>query len=215
MISLHPNLFLSHSLTLCGFFFYHQPNQDVLNSPEVYIKTPSLYDFDPYDQTGIAAKQDSQTCEIETYELLQRHPHSNVCVYYGCARKDERVVGIVLRRYPRDLAGVVRNQEEIPNKARIIDDVRSALEHLHALGLVHNVINPTNIMLDRNDHVVPVDLGITGKKGETKSPYMGTPMWSRKSTASEPEINWFSFDLLKRWLDGERPEDETWPLQGF
>jgi serine/threonine protein kinase len=72
--------------------------------------------------------------------------------------------------------------------------------------------NPSNVLLDEEDRAVLVDFGITGKTGEAKDPHLGTPFWSQKSGTSHPGNDWFSLDLLQRWMNGQRPGDESWPV---
>jgi serine/threonine protein kinase len=123
-----------------------------------------------------------------------------------------RVGAIVLRKYPRSLESVFNSDEPRLDKEQIMADVRAALEHLHALGYIHNDINPSNVLLDEEDRAVLVDFGITGKTGEAKDPHLGTPFWSQKSGTSHSGNDWFSLDLLQRWMNGQRPGDESWPV---
>lgn len=86
-------------------------------------------------------------------EFLAQHPHSNTVGSYGCRVKRGRITGLVLETYsfPYDLAFKDQRSDLFKarvDKDRIMSGLRSAVNHLHSLGLALNDINPANIMLD-------------------------------------------------------------------
>jgi serine/threonine protein kinase len=105
--------------------------------------------------------------EVEFLETLSKHPHPNVCVYYGCIRRESYMEGICLQKYECDVSQVLKDLDRcaclscnpndpneflnrIPklNHEHILAGILSSLGHIHALGLVHNNINPRNIVMD-------------------------------------------------------------------
>ena len=54
------------------------------------------------------------------------------------------------------------------NRARVyLEDILKGIRHLHSLGLVHNDINPANIMLDNNGTAVLIDFDSCRRVGES------------------------------------------------
>lgn len=65
-----------------------------------HVKSPVILKFDPMKMTGMA---NSFKREIETLEILSKHPHPNIVKYYGCIMKDGYICGICLERCTEDL----------------------------------------------------------------------------------------------------------------
>lgn len=182
---------------------------------DVFIKTPKLNRYDELEGTGIAAKLLMH--EVKSLELLKRHQHPNIIGYYGCIVRRGRIVGIVLDRYPLNLQERVTvnmdhfDTEDVAplDKDVCVHRVESAVKHLHSLGLAHNDLSPSNIMLRRGKSTDPViiDFGSCQPVGE-RLLSAGTPGWV-------DEIGWSTSSLqndevaLKRigtWLTGKVSE---------
>ncbi|KAG6310199.1 hypothetical protein E4U44_005810 [Claviceps purpurea] len=117
--------------------------------------------------------------EIEAYELLRRHPHPNIVQYRGCVVSDSRITGICLAKYIMTLDE--RMEDGTPfDKDLFLEGIERGIRHLHSLGIVHNDINPTNIMLDELNCPVIIDLDSWGRKGQKLEYGMkkGTLEWS-------------------------------------
>ncbi|KAG6297780.1 hypothetical protein E4U45_005396 [Claviceps purpurea] len=117
--------------------------------------------------------------EIEAYELLRRHPHPNIVQYRGCVVSDSRITGICLAKYIMTLDE--RMEDGTPfDKDLFLEGIERGIRHLHSLGIVHNDINPTNIMLDELNCPVIIDFDSWGRKGQKLEYGMkkGTLEWS-------------------------------------
>lgn len=60
----------------------------------------------------------------------------------------------------------------------VLEQLTGALSYIHALGLLHRDIKPTNILFDRDSHLYLTDFGIASWLGETPVRHghvMGTP----------------------------------------
>ena len=95
--------------------------------------------------------------------------------------------------------------------------LRSAVAHLHALGLAHNDINPANVMLDGAGAPVLIDFGSCRPFGE-RLESTGTPGWmeDEEFATSEASHDEFALGLLQRWImeragaggEGQGPTEE-------
>jgi serine/threonine protein kinase len=146
--------------------------------------------------------------ETRTMELLTRHPHPNIVRYYGARVKRGRITGLVLETFPfpHDL-GFVKTRPDLfkgsLDKERILSGLRSALDHLHSLGLAHNDINPANIMLGDGGAPKLIDFGSCEPFGGHLMS-AGTPGWSREGlqgATSDKANDEYSLELLGPWLE--------------
>lgn len=69
----------------------------------------------------------------------------------------------------KSLQRIVSEQGPLPvaRIARLLSEISTALEHLHAQGLVHRDVKPANIMVTPHDHARLLDLGMALVRGET------------------------------------------------
>jgi YVTN family beta-propeller protein len=92
--------------------------------------------------------------------------HPNVIPIYGAGEADG-VLWIAMRYVEgTDLAHLIRDGGPVPpdRTVRIIDQVASALDAAHEIGLVHRDVKPGNILLARSDHAYITDFGITKRR---------------------------------------------------
>ncbi|KAL4895699.1 hypothetical protein BDV59DRAFT_172981 [Aspergillus ambiguus] len=119
----------------------------------VYVKTPSLLAY----LDGDLEKRISH--EIETCEILRKDPHPNIATYYGYQETNGRVAGLCFQRYTTTLLEAVNplrlskglflssgHELVTENIKSNLKEIPAAIKHLHSLRLVHNDVNPANIM---------------------------------------------------------------------
>ena len=81
-------------------------------------------------------------------EILRQNPHHNIAKYLGCvANKQGRISGLVFVKYPITLGQMLRDGTHF-DRQRCLRGIKAGISHLHGLGLIHNDINPENIMMD-------------------------------------------------------------------
>ncbi|EGR49374.1 uncharacterized protein TRIREDRAFT_106487 [Trichoderma reesei QM6a] len=151
---------------------------------DFYVKKPSLQDHvDPELENRVEH-------EIKMCELIKRDPHPNLASYYGCVVKEGKVMGICFKKYQRTLLETVNpgrlSKRHFMESGRPLvrnhmkgwlESLRSAVIHLHSLGLVHNDITPANIMLDEADSPVLIDFGGLCRVGESLRTVKRTYGW--------------------------------------
>ncbi|KAL3457569.1 kinase-like protein [Aspergillus heterothallicus] len=159
---------------------------------------------------------------IKTPNLLAI-PHPNIATYYGYNKNHGRVSGLYFKRYTSTLLEAVNPQHlgkvaflsspREPVRENLISGLKgilAAIKHLHSLGLVHNDINPANIMIDENGTLILIDfdscryIGESLRNTETKR----THHWHNPSVDISLEKNDFdAFRDLQIWLAGLEDED--------
>lgn len=136
-------------------------------SPPVpyYIKRQNLGFYDRSDSICSVMVEEARTCEV-----LKRSPHPNLAQYYGCEVQDGRVTGLCFAKYsetlmsklnPRHMCKRLFDSMEYPlfDPNTVLAEAENAVRHLHKVGIVHNDINPSNIMLDTEGKAVVIDFG--------------------------------------------------------
>jgi hypothetical protein len=188
-----------------------------LTSTDSFLKRPSILLPENYDGTrSDNAHGQGERCsripgddmveEAKIYEILKKHLHPNICIYYGCVRRGDYLTAICLKKYARSLQQAVWNGDCTLDSAKIIDGISKGLHFLHeTLGLVHNDINPSNIMLgDTGDAVIidfdsclPIGQEIGFRKG-------GTFGWTSEPPPSiaVPENDLFGLTLIAKVMTG-------------
>lgn len=122
--------------------------------------------------------------------MLRRHPYPNIAVYNGCEIEEGRITGLCFQKYTESLQRRLNpghlgkgmfaaSSQHFDHEwcSRIIKGVKDALYHLHTLGLVHNDLNPANIMLDTNESPILIDFGSTRAVGQSLEDVGRTPGW--------------------------------------
>ncbi|KAJ5550361.1 hypothetical protein N7535_001702 [Penicillium sp. DV-2018c] len=182
----------------------------------IYVKTPSLLAY----IDGNLEKQIAR--EVETCEILRKNPHPNIATYYGYKDTRGRVSGLCFRRYTSTLLEAVNPQRlgkvaflssarELvkANMKSGLEGILAAIKHLHSFGLVHNDINPANIMLDDDGTFILIDfdscrsIGESLRDTETKR----TRHWHNPAVDISLEKNDLdAFRDLQIWLTGSADE---------
>ncbi|CAI6101434.1 unnamed protein product [Clonostachys chloroleuca] len=180
-----------------------------LNSHD-YIKKPSLND---YLDDSLEARIKS---EIEVCEVIRRNPHPGLAVYHGCVDANGRASGLCFQQYKESLKqrvnpGSLNRHHFIESGRLLVTDVmrewpgllRSALQHLHALGFAHNDVTPANIMLDDEDRPVIIDFDSARALGASLEGVKRTyPWYDPNASCVAPENDLLALDEIETWLFG-------------
>jgi serine/threonine protein kinase len=121
------------------------------------------------------------------------------------------ITGLCLQKYPRALLKEINpdslNKRHLRNTRQvgkdytaILADIESGIRHLHSLGLVHNNINPGNIMID-NGRAIIIDFGSCRKLGESLEDVGRTYEWyDEKVKHSSFENDLDALEEIRVWL---------------
>lgn len=140
--------------------------------PDSYLKLPRLlyYGLDELDCGN------QILTEVEACEALKRHPHSNIARYLGCIVKEGRIRGLAFARYPVTLSQMLKDGTPF-DRRRCLRGIEAGVRHMHKLGLVHNDLNPANIMMDGDDPVI-IDFDSCKREGHELGSKAGTDGWT-------------------------------------
>ncbi|KAI0410603.1 serine/threonine kinase [Xylaria grammica] len=142
-------------------------------SSGVYVKRPSILAYG--DIPDSYKLSDQVLSEVEVCETLRKNPHPNIVQYLGCNVEDDRITGLCLAKYDITLSDKQKLGDPI-DVNRCLQGIRRGVDHLHGLGLVHNDLNPNNIMMDGDDPVI-IDFDSCRQQGQELGLKGGTFGW--------------------------------------
>ncbi|KAF5606287.1 uncharacterized protein FSUBG_6120 [Fusarium subglutinans] len=171
---------------------------ETLSLGDVYPKQPSLISWDAKDPnpTSIA---DLVLQEAEICETLKKHPHPNIVRYFGCLDEDDKIIGLVLGKYTSKLSDKVVDSSP-DQRVKLYEGVERGVRHLHQIGLIHNDLNPANIILDGNIPVI-IDFDSCRLQGEKMGDKRGTFGWElEEAEFAVPENDFHGLEKLKEYI---------------
>ncbi|KAK4644010.1 hypothetical protein QC761_0048200 [Podospora bellae-mahoneyi] len=179
-----------------------EPGITIISEPltaEHFYKRPSLLQYGDTEASlnpGRELLKEAKICEI-----LRQRPHPNIATYLGSVVEDNRIKGLVFRKYAMTLSQRLRVPRLLDGE-RCLRAIEDGLLHLHSLGLIHNDLNPSNIMFDNDDNVVIIDFDSCEKQGAALGPKTYTPGWSPKSRSAEENNDYFNLSKLRDLITG-------------
>lgn len=184
---------------------------------DCYVKQPELMCYG--EGLNIC---DIVLTDIKACEILRRSPHRNIAQYYGCQVRNGRVTGLCFTRYPETLMQRVnpghlskddfcvsapRSQKRMHH---YLKGIESGICHMHSLGLIHNDINPSNIMITEDDSPVIIDFDSCLPEGTPLGLTKRTFQWHNPMDQfSKTSNDIWSFRETCIWLTGASNERYT------
>ena len=185
-----------------------------------HIKYPHLDLWAPdLHKTASAITKTRTSREVSICEIIAQNPHPNIAKYHGCIVEDGFIKGIVFEKYEETLYDKVNpgwvskksfQYGEYPlqrGRDAFITEMKSAMDHLHSLGLVHNDIKPTNCMLSFDGTAVLIDFDSCLPIGASCR-YVGrTEGWcDLEKELSHPSNDAMALDDIIEWLGDVKAE---------
>jgi len=186
--------------------FTHAPHPIPDNA---FAKRPTFFNYHP--ETSAFKPRELLLHEAHICELLRRHPHKNIASYLGCINDGGFITGLCSVKYEETLSDRLRDSSRPLNPYSCLMGVKEALDHLHSLGLNHNDINPSNIMLDKQDVPIVIDFDSCQWEGEFLYS-TGTPGWTDGTsyTSSERKNDDFVLKQLSKYLSQNTLVGHDW-----
>jgi hypothetical protein len=173
------------------------------------------------DGSGAGTGSDPHEDLLEEARSAGRLSHPNVVTIYDVLEGDDDTLYIAMEYVPgRSL------QELLAESARsgpldfervvdLVSHIASALDYLHAMGMVHRDVKPANILITHDGRVKLTDFGIAFRgrdEGADDGMVLGTPNYMAPEQILGREITprtdvWSLGVVLYEMLRGERPFD--------
>jgi len=184
---------------------------------DCYIKQANLLSFGGNIDLASLVLQELATCEV-----IRKHPHPNIATYYGCQASGGRVTGLCFKRYPENLMAKINpgrlnkstfilseDRTAARNAAmRYLPGVEKGIRHLHALGIIHNDLNPANIMITEDDIPIIIDFDTSRAPGTAFDKAKRTYGWYDPGVrVSQKSNDLNALAELRVWLAGSSPEE--------
>ena len=172
---------------------------EVLNVlPNTYIKRPRLTQWGLHG-TNLTWHAEIVLQEAEVCEVLKRNPHPNIAQYYGCLVEAERIVGLCFVKYTSTLYERLIGSS-LAEREAYMEGIERGVFHLHQLGLIHNDLNPANIMMD-GDVPVIIDFDSCRRKGERLGFKKGTTNWDLSGAKfAGQENDFYSLAMIRQYF---------------
>jgi len=139
--------------------------------------------------------------ELEVLERLKERPHPHIVRYHGCLTARNRVVGLVFDYCSRTLYQTLEEDRRSIDIKTCMNSITAATEHLHALGLAHNDLNPHNIMVDENNVTYVIDMGSCQPSGHDLITGGSLGWVDEEFTTSHPKHDDAALKKLRIWLE--------------
>lgn len=166
---------------------------------DVFLKRPRFCQY--YPRTNMCKPSELLLHEAHICEILRKHPQRNIASYLGCVDDGGFITALCFVKYEETLYDRLRDSSRPLDTHSCLLAVREAIAHLRSLGLNHNDINPSNIMLDKQD--IPVVIDFNSCQWEGKPLYdTGTPGWTddAQRTTSARKNDDFGLEKLSQYL---------------
>lgn len=185
--------------------------------PDSHFIKRVAYKASPLSVENAARLAAHTLAEVQLWEtILRHHPHSNVMKYHGVVSDGERITGIVLERCKKTI-GDARLEVDCE---RVLKEVRSAVDHLHSLGLIHVScsqldtikvmlteapvrqcdINHHNVMIDSTGSALLIDFDSCKKEGGVRGG--GTVGYTNEfnNSIASRELDYYALDRLEVYI---------------
>lgn len=171
---------------------------------DCWEKHPGLSSYDSRAPTRLG---ELVLREARIGEILMGHPHPNVATYHGCILRGGRIRSLCFTRYHQNLVERIYHDTRTFSRQDCLQEIKRGIQHLHSLGIVHNDINPSNVMLTMDDTAVIIDFNSCCKEGEEG--HMGSTFkWtddSYNNNSAEFENDMCGLRKIREWLHDPAP----------
>jgi serine/threonine protein kinase len=173
---------------------FHVTKAPLPRPRRTYVKRPCLVAYP--DLVGRYRPSDMFLQEARICEILRQNPHPNVATYFGVIEENNRLTGLCFAKYDATLAQRLATGD-ITDPDHVLLGIKCGIAHLHKLGLIHNDINPQNVMMTSDDNPVIIDFDSCRENGTVLGVKGGTEGWRRDFVdIAEPENDFYGLTRI-------------------
>ena len=178
------------------------------NPQDYYLKLPNV---SVWNRSKVVAEL--MLAEARVNQMFLAEPHVNLGTYLGCVLHEGRIVQLAFPYYLETLSDrVIRAKQEgsdcfpANEQEKCLNGIRAAVRHIHSMGYAHNDISACNILFDRNENAVLIDLdsctliGETLKKGGIVGGWRGPFFWGKEFKYLSIDCDELSLQYIADWL---------------
>ncbi|KAL2177742.1 uncharacterized protein P884DRAFT_18555 [Thermothelomyces heterothallicus CBS 202.75] len=145
-----------------------------------------------------------RSCSLRVSEAASAPQHCHIPRLPGFRWENNWSLLCGIPAYPNARSQPARSYEK--DYSSLLAGIESGIKHLHALGLVHNDINPSNIMLD-GDEAVIIAFGSCRPAGESLEGVGRTYEWYDEQVETAlPQNDLDALEEIRIWLgDNSKP----------
>lgn len=140
--------------------------------------------------------------EASALMALPHHPNLARFVTFDAGSKPKPILVMELVEGTTCESLIQGRSLSLPRALRVLEDVLKGLEAMHAVGVGHLDLKPSNVVLRRGEEAVLVDFGLSGRHirpGCATGPYGSPEVWGAfegGSDLSPPKADVYSFACL-------------------
>ena len=164
-----------------------------------HVKLQSLLHY--VEPDSVVPLADLLLNEARVCEILRNNPHPNIAQYLGCTLQDNRITGLCMVKYETTLADRLKDPDRSFDRNGCIKGIKQGIEHLHSLRLIHNDLNPHNIMFKADDTPVIIDFDSCAREGD-KLTKGGTWGWTDENIKfASPMNDYYGLKKIEEAMD--------------
>lgn len=162
---------------------------------DLYLKRQSVLGYEP----GSCNIRENLLREIQILETLG-NSHPSICEYVGCYVKGGFVKGVYLKRYSKTLRECIDEGIKL-DRLKVLSQLSSALSYIHSMGLVHDDVNPSNVMIDDECNALLVDFDSCKRSGLSRNGIKsGTMDWDLESEECSIKNDIYCLGLITKYI---------------
>ena len=178
------------------------------NPQDCYLKSPNVSVWN-----GSKIVAELMLAEARVNQTFLAEPHVNLGTYLGCILHKDRIVQLTFPYYLKTLSDrVIRAKQEgsdcfpANEQETCLNGIKTAVRHIHFMGYARNDISACNILFDRNEKAVLIDLdscaliGEPLKKGGNVGGWRGPFFWGKEFKYSSIDCDELSLQDIEDWL---------------